>query len=277
MRTSIITFVFSVTLVGCGTATHEFGTDGGGGQTALDGLPCEVADLLAARCVSCHGNPPTNAAPMPLTSYEDLVAPSRSAPSRSVAAVSIDRMRDSAAPMPPGATTPPDAMFADEIAAFDAWVNSGMPRGECSSPGTEPVVCTSDEDWVWGDEPPNENRRPEMNPGMACNACHRSEREGPIFQIAGTVYPTYHEPDLCLGQVGVTVEVTDAAGHTVVMTTNASGNFSYEGDALALPISAKVTNGDASVTMTKPVDTGDCNSCHTQDGNNGAPGRIRAP
>lgn len=61
------------------------------------------------------------------------------------------------------------------------------------------------------------------------------------------------------------------------MTTNLSGNFSYEGDALAMPITTRVIRGDSSVAMTGPVDTGDCNSCHTQDGANGAPGRILAP
>ena len=63
------------------------------------------------------------------------------------------------------------------------------------------------------------------------------------------------------------------------MTSNATGNFFYEGDpgALTFPIKAKLSFNGATIAMSDPVDTGDCNSCHTQDGANMAPGRIHLP
>jgi hypothetical protein len=275
---SILALVGS-SLLACGDVT-TFGGDGAGGGAGgstetVEGLPCEVVDLLESHCVSCHSDPPRNAAPMAMVTYEQLAAPSPSDPSRTVAEMSIERMASTDAPMPPGSQLP-----AEVVAAFEAWVGDGMPRGDCQSSG-ETVVCTSGQTWTWGYDPPNESRRSEMNPGMACNGCHTDptqEEDGPTFQIAGTVYPTLHEPDLCFGEQGVMVEVTDAAGHTITMTTNATGNFSYEeGVALVMPITARVTRGDTTVAMTDPVDTGDCNSCHTQDGAEGAPGRIRVP
>ena len=41
----------------------------------------------------------------------------------------------------------------------------------------------------------------DMNPGRACITCH-STMNGPSLTIAGTVYPTAHEPDLCNGANG---------------------------------------------------------------------------
>ena len=62
-------------------------------------------------------------------------------------------------------------------------------------------------------------------PGAACIQCH-GRREGPRFSIAGTVYPTLHEPDLCYGADGIggaQVKITGANGQT--LTPNATGNF----------------------------------------------------
>ena len=39
------------------------------------GAGCDVLALLQARCVSCHGDVPTEGAPMPLTRLADLRAP----------------------------------------------------------------------------------------------------------------------------------------------------------------------------------------------------------
>ena len=67
----------------------------------------------------------------------------------------------------------------------------------------------------------------EMNPGRACIACH-STMNGPDLTIAGTVYPTAHEPDLCYGADGsndVSVVITGADGQTVTLTPILSGNF----------------------------------------------------
>jgi hypothetical protein len=118
----------------------------------------------------------------------------------------------------------------------------------------------------------------EMRPGEACVACHRSEGEGPLFAIAGTVFPTGHEPDDCRGasDADIRVVVTDANGVEHELTVNRSGNFSYSGQ-LATPYTAKVISADGERLMFSPQVDGDCNTCHSQDGSDGAPGRVVVP
>lgn len=137
--------------------------------------------------------------------------------------------------------------------------------------------CTSMSTWTQG------NRRSlEMHPGMACITCHTAMK-GPTFLVAGTVYPTLHEPDDCNGapQGGpVTIEITDADGKVRTLTASTtSGNFRWSPiqGAIALPYSAVVKQGGRSSAMKTKQTSGDCNSCHTVAGANGAPGRITIP
>jgi mono/diheme cytochrome c family protein len=118
-----------------------------------------------------------------------------------------------------------------------------------------------------------------MNPGQACIACHTAEREGPRFAIAGTVYPTGHEPDGCNGSSGgIQVVITDANGTAYTLTPNSAGNFYLQSaPGLALPYTAVVVQGGATRAMTEPQTSGDCNTCHTEAGAEGAPGRIVGP
>ncbi len=98
----------------------------------------------------------------------------------------------------------------------------------------------------------------------------------------GTVYPTLHEPNDCVGAnptsyAGVQVVVTDSQGNATSMTPNSSGNFMGSPGSLALPFTAKVTYQGREIAMKTPQTNGDCNSCHTETGLNGAPGRITLP
>jgi hypothetical protein len=130
-------------------------------------------------------------------------------------------------------------------------------------------VCTSKTSWTSGE---NQN----MRPGEACIACHATNK-GPDFNIAGTVYPTGHEPNDCNGKGNVTIVITDAKGVAHNITVNSAGNFNFTG-SLSMPYTAKVTNSaGASRAMVAMQTTGDCNTCHTEKGANGAPGRIVAP
>ena len=142
-----------------------------------------------------------------------------------------------------------------------------------------------------------------MNPGRACISCHASSSggddssgsgdnsgpggggesegaRGPLFTIAGTVYPSAHEPDLCNGAdgatTGATVVIVDAANRILTLTPNAAGNF-FTLAALTTPLRAKVVYQGRERIMTVALTTGDCNSCHTQNGANNAPGRILLP
>jgi hypothetical protein len=127
--------------------------------------------------------------------------------------------------------------------------------------------------WTSGDE-----ESPQMHPGGACIACH-SRGEGPRFSVAGTVFPTAHEPTDCYGVEGgsdVHVEITDAAGSVLTLSVNAAGNF-YSTKTVAYPFHAKVVTMGQERAMGAAQATGDCNSCHTETGKNGAPGRIMLP
>jgi hypothetical protein len=170
-----------------------------------------------------------------------------------------------------------------DIGAHGAGFNGagGSASGGADAPGpggttvpdpfSVPPTCTSGTTWR-GD------KGPMMNPGRACIDCH-SQDEGPDFTIAGTIYPTAHEPDLCYGADGADgsqVVITGADGRVITLTPNGSGNFSYEG-AVTLPFRAKVVYMGRERVMAAPQTSGDCNSCHTQTGAMNAPGRVLLP
>ena len=261
---------------GLGGQTGVGGSGGSAAGTAVSGdMPCDVATILGDSCTACHSNPPLAGVPMPLTSYADLTAPSKSNPSISFAEASLARMQDAQSPMPPTGLLP-----ASDIAAFQAWISAGMPQGTCGAPQDAgppplaPLLCSSGTNWTQGN-----HESPLMHPGGECINCHTTSNEGPAFHIAGTVYPSVREPDDCNGAPNITVEVTDAQNKTITLTTNAAGNFFYETNqgSFVAPYSAKVIAGGKERVMKQSVPSGDCNSCHTQDGKSGAPGRIYAP
>ncbi len=136
-------------------------------------------------------------------------------------------------------------------------------------------VCTSGTTWTRGDRG-SQN----MHPGMACIDCHSKQFDAPRFTIAGTVYPTEHEPDDCNGlsgtSSGVKVVITGADGKELAIPVNSVGNF-YATTTVAKPFKAKVVAGGKERAMSASQTTGDCNSCHTETGANNAPGRIAAP
>lgn len=143
---------------------------------------------------------------------------------------------------------------------------------------TGEVVCTSGKTWN------SPERGVKMNPGLACISCHTSTtNEGPILQIGGTVFPTFNEEDYCYGINGtsedVKVVITDADGTEHELPVGPTGNFSVLAtDAkIKMPIHAKVVANGQERAMEAAQTTGDCNSCHTEKGKNGAPGRITTP
>jgi len=237
-------------------------------QTTLPAtdLPCEVQTVMSARCWACHGETPTTVGTPSLTSVAAFVAASRTDPSQAIGAVALARMQSTTSPMPP---PPATAATAAEIAVISSWVASGYPTGSGCSP-----ICTSGTTWRGGN-----HESPEMNPGMACIQCHAASDEGPRFSIAGTIYPTAHEPDLCDGAppaTGAQVIITGADGRTLTLEPNAAGNF-YSERGVASPYRAKIVTAAGERAMTAQQTSGDCNSCHSLAGANGAPGRIMLP
>jgi hypothetical protein len=272
---------------GSATVPSGGGLGGGGASgpagSGLDtGLPCDVQAVLENRCIACHDG---SKAP-PMLTYDDLMKKSTVDPTKTLAQEAVVRMQNGTMPPPPAA--PP---AADEIQSFAAWVGAGTPKNgtSCTTPppgdagadgraaidggGDGAVVCTSGTHWT----PANDNG-PDMRPGEACNACHQIQG-GPNLRIAGTVYPTLHEPDDCNGSKPpppLTVVITDGNNRVFNLPVGVSGNFEL-GQRVTPPFSAKVTDGAKTRAMTGTVTSGDCNTCHTTLGKNGAPGRILAP
>jgi mono/diheme cytochrome c family protein len=258
------------------------------GARAPDGLPCDVSDLLASSCIRCHGARPSKGAPMSLVTYDDLVATWDEDPRRTIADVALERMKATQSPMPPDGALAPSA-----IDAFAAWVNAGTPKVACGAapatsdagPVTDPVdpgpaadggaavdagVCTSGTIWASGS--PGSAL---MAPGKRCLACH-SVSGGPSLTLAGTVYPTLHEPDGCNGvDGGASVVIVDAAGKSHTLPVNAAGNF-LRVTGLPMPYTARVVRGTKVREMRTPQTDGDCNGCHGESGTQ-SPGRIMAP
>lgn len=114
------------------------------------------------------------------------------------------------------------------------------------------------------------------HPGQDCIGCHTRENCRPSFTIAGTVNGALHEADDCAGVSGVVVEVTGADGAVLRLTTNASGNF-FTQQRIALPYRVRLLSDAGTTEMAGAQTSGQCASCHSAAGLNGAPGRILAP
>jgi len=100
----------------------------------------------------------------------------------------------------------------------------------------------------------------------------------PQFEIAGTVFPTAHEPDDCNAEnpAGVAVVITGADGQSFELAANRVGNF-FLLERVAMPYTARVISQGRVRAMRTAQRSGDCNGCHTQTGAGGAPGRILLP
>ncbi|MDQ3336287.1 MAG: hypothetical protein M4D80_14055 [Myxococcota bacterium] len=263
-------------------STPEIGSSGGdGGSVASGEFPCEVAETLAF-CSGCHSDPPRGGAPFALADRADLAAMAPAFAGTSIATRALARMRDSSRPMPPSGLPRPSAM---QIDAFAAWIDAGMPQGSCMGTGGGPdagiaeTICTSNQYWPldWDDGSPN------MNPGLPCRACHLQREEERAYFFMGTAFPTLHEKDRCFSIVpaGTRVEIIDANGAVALtMAVRAKGNFfsSSRMAGVALPFTARVITPNGAINqMSTPQMSGDCNGCHTEQGANGAPGRILLP
>lgn len=250
-----------------GTKTDVSATETASAAIVSD-LPCDVASALGGACSSCHGTTLVGGARVHLVSHADLSAPLATDPTRTVAELCVARMRSTEDPMPPSAGIAPGA-----VETLETWIAAGMPRGTCSAAGIDysvEHVCTSKRTWKGGEREGDEL----MNPGEPCIACHKQEAaEGEIhakvYSVAGTVYPSAHEPDDCHGIDGMktkaAVVITDATGKTFTLDVNEAGNFMTE-EKMKKPLRAKVKRGDVVYEMQGAIKDGDCNACHTEAG-----------
>ena len=246
----------------------------------IAGLPCDVSAFVGSKCASCHGAPLAGGATFPLLSLSDFLATSTTYAGVTQGARSSIRVHDAASPMPPTGSPAPGAA---ELTAFDGWISAGMPAGTCGNvappdAGPAPTTCASGSTWIYGN-----SESPDMNPGLACLACHQSQAPGKAYPYSGTVFPGRHEKDRCNSRApsGAKVEIIDVNGNVVITMypSATSGNFhsARYPAAVALPYTARVTVSGRTATMTTPQTSGDCNSCHTEQGTGGALGRIVWP
>lgn len=281
-----------------GGGTSTAGGSSAGGSAVPGDLPCDVADLLARSCTSCHGSSLSGGAPFSLLSRADLVR--ELSPGVTVVSRSVTRMKLASAPMPPA---PFPAPSAQDTAILEGWVTAGMPNGSCTGgapdAGPAPLTCLGGTTWTLGNRA-NEN----MNPGWACQSCHdgqnvAGQNAGGVSQpersyfFMGTVFRGPNERDLCnAGLTGtVEIEITGADGNpiTTMRAREGSGNFFSDGElprsnrllmsnaTLSLPYTAKVRANGMVREMRTPQMSGDCNVCHTERGAQLAPGRIVSP
>ncbi len=162
------------------------------------------------------------------------------------------------------------------LAVIPATAVLAQEGGEGEKAGGSPVstnACLAGMKWTAGNE-----GSPQMHPGLSCIDCH-STGEGPRFLVAGTVYRDYAENNDCYGVPDVVVRLTDAKGKVITMTTNAAGNFflSARNASITFPFKATLILDGKTRSMATPQSSGNCLSCHTSKGVNGAPGRIIAP
>lgn len=180
-----------------------------------------------------------------------------------------------------GTTTPDTGASGNASSSSGGSSGAGSSGGDASTepdPFAGPSTCTSGKTFA-GREGEN------MRPGEACNTCHKAQRVNRIFAFAGTVYPSGHEPNDCVGTVEgpLQVVVTDSAKAEVKIPVSAgnNGNFSLLTTKLVAPFTVRVENTatgkSRAMSRTLAAGEGDCNSCHTDSGTNSAPGRIVAP
>lgn len=136
-RASTLLF-FGALIAACGDSAGPGGaggeaTAGGGGTAAVgQGLPCDVAAILADNCQTCHAATPKFGAPMSLVSRADLLAAPPTFAQPSVGAAAVARTADGS--MPP---TPNPALSPADQAVLAAYVDAGMPESleTCGSGG----------------------------------------------------------------------------------------------------------------------------------------------
>lgn len=166
--------------------------------------------------------------------------------------------------------------------------DSGSKDGGTDGGSGLPTTCFSNNRWTLGVTGES------MNPGYACRSCHLGENfmgQNPNGEanlqyamfFMGTVYSDFNEQNLCLADgvpAGTVVEILDSAGVLkLTLPVDASGNFrSTSPDAgFPLPYRARVRSNGLVRPMGDAQTNGDCNTCHTEQGREGAPGRIVWP
>ncbi len=117
---------------GGGAGGGSAGGSGGGTSYSGSGSGCDVLTLVNAHCTTCHSDPPTMAAPMPLTTLSYLRSPSAVDPTQTYAQRAVVRM--TAGTMPPA---PQPGVTSADIGVMSSWIAAGMPACAQSDGGVD--------------------------------------------------------------------------------------------------------------------------------------------
>lgn len=110
------------------------------GGVMSDEVPCDVANVLAQNCGSCHGAEPAFGAPMSLQTVTDFSVPAITDPATDVSATVIERLNDLKRPMPPdGSMTDADKELLEGWIAGGLQANDG-PMCEIEEPDDDAAV-----------------------------------------------------------------------------------------------------------------------------------------
>jgi hypothetical protein len=139
-RLSLLGGALGALLVFASCAPHaDDPPSGQAAATHATPLPCDVAKVLSDRCWSCHGAELQYTAPMHLSSWDAVHAPSKSDASKPTYVRIGERIHDTSNPMPP--STWPARPSAAELAVLDRWVAAGAPPGNESAAACQPQVA----------------------------------------------------------------------------------------------------------------------------------------
>lgn len=108
---------------------------------------CGTLSVMRTACQTCHGADLIGGAPMPLVTYEDMMAPAPSDASKQVYQLVGTRVHDERRPMPPLSQDP---LEASQISTIDAWVAAGAPNapGGCAGiPDAPAPPATVEPEW----------------------------------------------------------------------------------------------------------------------------------
>lgn len=114
--------------------------DDGDQPSNANGLPCDVAEVLAANCFQCHDQMPAYGAPMSLADYDAMHVPAPSDLAEPVFEMMGLRIDDPVAPMPPI-----EVMSDEDALVLRQWIAAGAPEdpdadcGDVEPPPVDPV------------------------------------------------------------------------------------------------------------------------------------------
>jgi hypothetical protein len=215
-----------------------------------------VATVLAAKCTSCHSDPPVNGALAGLVTYSDLTKTSIEDPSKNEVELAVARMQSTTSPMPPATIN--DPATASDVATLQNWMSAGYPSGACAGDAGPPASTAVD---VFSAAPSftSQAAGASHNAGRDCLQCHSGGSilsEAPTFAFGGTLYDGNGR-----GLAGAEIRLVDANGKTTSVHTGPEGNFHGSG-SLALPGHAGARNATSTALMVSSLTYGGCNKCH---------------